>query len=47
MNGLDLGLNVSFSGTCDQYVASGNLKRPASVGMYLGNLSDVYEVFLD
>ncbi|CAF1069878.1 unnamed protein product [Adineta ricciae] len=31
MNGLDLGLNVSFSGTCDQYVASGNLKRPASV----------------
>jgi cathepsin L len=31
MNGLDLSLNVSFSGTCDQYVAPANFKRPDSV----------------
>jgi len=33
MNGLDLSLNVSFSGTCDQYVAPANFKRPDAVGM--------------
>jgi len=31
MNGVDLSLNVSFSGTCDQYVAPANFERPASV----------------
>ncbi|CAF4502757.1 unnamed protein product [Rotaria sp. Silwood2] len=31
MNGLDLSLNVSFSGTCDQYVAPSNFKRPDAV----------------
>jgi cathepsin L len=31
MNGLDLSLNVSFSGTCDQYVAPANFKRPDAV----------------
>jgi hypothetical protein len=35
MNGLDLGLkNVSFVGTCSQYVAPANFKRPDAVGMY-------------
>ncbi|CAF1577860.1 unnamed protein product, partial [Adineta ricciae] len=31
MNGLRVGSNVSFSGTCDQYVAPRNLKRPDTV----------------
>jgi cathepsin L len=31
MNGIDVGLNVSFSGTCDQYVAPANFKRPDAV----------------
>ncbi|CAF1681126.1 unnamed protein product, partial [Adineta ricciae] len=31
MNGLRVGSNVSFSGTCDQYVAPRNLKRPDAV----------------
>jgi cathepsin L len=31
MNGLDLSLNVSFAGTCDQYVAPANFKRPDTV----------------
>jgi cathepsin L len=31
MNGLDLSSNVSFSGTCDQYVAPANFKRPDTV----------------
>jgi cathepsin L len=31
MNGLDLSLNVSFSGTCDQFVAPANFKRPDAV----------------
>jgi len=31
MNGIDLSLNVSFSGTCDKFVAPANFKRPDSV----------------
>jgi len=31
MNGIDLSLNLSFVGTCDQFVAPPNFKRPDSV----------------
>jgi len=31
MNGLDLSLNLSFSGTCDKFVAPANFKRPDTV----------------
>lgn len=45
MNGLDRSLNVSFSGTCDQYVAPSNFKRPDTVGLYWRKLYDLYKVF--
>jgi len=31
MNGLDLSLNLSFVGTCDQFVAPANFKRPDAI----------------